>query len=124
MESVRKDVECTFGILKCRFRIISHPVPYVSHLGYFAVRPGANESGNVFLQHGKTWNEYREKIDAAVWTCCILHNMLLRHDQLEFLWTEEGNLTWPFADPDLEHRDDFDGPPIQVVISLCSFNLF
>jgi hypothetical protein len=39
------------------------------------------------------------------------------------LWTEEGTLLWPFADPDLDHRDDFDGPPIQVVTSLCQFNL-
>jgi hypothetical protein len=31
MESVRKDVECTFGILKCRFRILSHPVLCVSN---------------------------------------------------------------------------------------------
>jgi len=30
MESVRKDVECTFGILKCRFRILRNPVPFVS----------------------------------------------------------------------------------------------
>jgi hypothetical protein len=31
MESVRKDVECTFEILKCRFRILSHPVLCVSN---------------------------------------------------------------------------------------------
>jgi hypothetical protein len=123
MESVRKDVECTFGILKCRFRIISHPVPYVSNHRHLAVQTRANVRSNCFYQYGKTWNEYREKIDATVWTCCILHNMLLRHDGLEFLWTEEGTLSWPFADPDLDHRDDFDGPPIQVVIFLRRCNL-
>ena len=31
LESVRKDVECTFGILKVRFKILSPPIPYVSH---------------------------------------------------------------------------------------------
>jgi hypothetical protein len=31
MESVRKDVECTFGILKCRFRILRNPIPYASN---------------------------------------------------------------------------------------------
>jgi hypothetical protein len=28
-----------------------------------------------------------------MWTCCILHNLLLRHDGLEFLWTD-GVLCW------------------------------
>ena len=30
LESVRKDVECTFGILKCRFQILATYFPYVS----------------------------------------------------------------------------------------------
>ena len=37
MESVRKDVECTFGILKCRFKILSNPIPYVSHSFFLCV---------------------------------------------------------------------------------------
>ena len=66
MESVRKDVECTFGILKCRFKILDYAVPY----------------------HGKTWGRYREKVDNVMWTCCILHNLCLKHDGLEFLWSD------------------------------------
>jgi hypothetical protein len=31
LESVRKDVECTFGILKLRFQILVKPVPYVCY---------------------------------------------------------------------------------------------
>ncbi len=29
LESVRKDVECTFGILKCRFQVLANYFPYV-----------------------------------------------------------------------------------------------
>ena len=48
LESVRKDVECFFGILKGRFRILKLPILFRS----------------------------RERIDNAFFTCCILHNML------------------------------------------------
>ena len=52
LESVRKAVECTFGILKKRFRILRSDM------------------------------ECRDpnQIDAIFRTCCALHNMLLRHD--------------------------------------------
>jgi len=50
----------------------------------------------------------------VVWTCCILHNLLLRHDGLEFLWTPQWKCSWNYEDPDLDHRDDFDGPPIAM----------
>jgi hypothetical protein len=43
-----------------------------------------------------------------------LHNLLLRHDGLEFLWTKDWVCSWAFQDPDLEHREDFDGPPIEM----------
>jgi len=71
LESVRKDIECTFGILKVRFRVLQHPLPYMA----------------------KDWNTYRSKIDSIVWSCCVLHNMLLRHDGLEFLWTSADYLS-------------------------------
>jgi hypothetical protein len=71
LESVRKDIECTFGILKVRFRVLQHPLPYMA----------------------KDWNTYRSKIDNIVWSCCILHNMLLKHDGLEFLWTNADYLS-------------------------------
>ena len=32
MESVRKDIECCFGILKLRFKIMAHPVQYHSRV--------------------------------------------------------------------------------------------
>jgi len=90
LESVRKDIECTFGILKVRFNVLRFPLPYMA----------------------KTWNAYRSKIDNIVWSCCILHNLLLRHDGLEFLWTKDDYLSTWYADPDAEHREDYDGPPI------------
>ena len=52
MESVRKDVERLFGILKKRFRILKHPSSLRS----------LNAMEDVFI------------------TCCILHNMLLEFD--------------------------------------------
>ena len=61
----------------------------------------------------KTWNAYRSKIDNIVWSCCILHNLLLRHDGLEFLWTKDDYLSTWYADPDAERREDYDGPPIE-----------
>ena len=35
LESVRKDIECTFGILKCRFQILANYFPYVSFHLFF-----------------------------------------------------------------------------------------
>ena len=48
LTSLRKDVECTFGILKIRFRILKVP--------------------QVWL--------YRETLDSVFYTCCWLHNEL------------------------------------------------
>ena len=52
VESVRKDIECTFGILKIRFKYLKH----------------FNRSHNV------------SDVDNAFTTCCTLHNMLLEED--------------------------------------------
>jgi hypothetical protein len=57
LESVRKDVECTFGILKQRFRYLRNKIQHHS----------------VFI------------IQAAMKTCCMLHNMLLHFDGKYFL---------------------------------------
>jgi hypothetical protein len=118
LESVRKDVECTFGILKCRFQILATYFPYVStHPPPSLSAPHFTSHVILlmfFLQYGKTWNEYRSKLDNVMYTCCILHNLLLRHDGLEFLWTKDWVCSWAFQDPDLEHREDFDGPPIEM----------
>ncbi len=70
LESVRKDVECTFGILKGRFRILKT-----------GIRLGGQQAGDrIFL------------------ICCALHNWLLEVDGLDKGWEEvvasmwEGNL--------------------------------
>ena len=52
MESMRKDVECVFGILKARFRILKYGMRFRN----------VNTVNDVFH------------------TCCALHNQLLRHD--------------------------------------------
>ena len=77
LESVRKDVECFFGILKGRFRILKLPILFRS----------------------------RERIDNAFFTCCILHNMLHAFDGLDVLeadvdWVGPDGLHDPWtADP-------------------------
>ena len=62
LESVRKDVECTFGILKRRFRWLKNAIQYHSE----------------------------ETLEAAIKTCAILHNMLLAYDGLDvFEWNTD-----------------------------------
>ncbi len=59
-ESTRKDVECVFGILKKRFRILTRP----------------------FLEFEPA------KIDRTVRTCAILHNMITKESGLSDLGTQ------------------------------------
>lgn len=61
LESVRKDVECTFGILKKRFVILKHAIELHS----------------------------KDHIDYIFFGCCILHNMLLIHDGYDKKWEFE-----------------------------------
>ena len=71
-ESMRKDVECTFGILKGRWRILKTGVRLQS-LG---------------------------AVDDVWFTCCALHNMLLNIDGLDIKWKDgvkspfEGEMGW------------------------------
>ena len=60
LESVRKDAECTFGILKKRWRILKN---------HILIRKKA-------------------RIDNIVFTCAILHNMLIEYDK----WEDEDDL--------------------------------
>ncbi len=88
VESGRKDVECTFGILKQRFRFL---------------RNGINLHNQV-------------EIDMAFFTCCIFHNMILGYDGLDTRW--ETDVHWeqlnPQAHPDDEGYD-MDGVEISAV---------
>jgi hypothetical protein len=61
LESVRKDVECTFGILKIRFRILGGSVNF----------------------HDQ-W-----KVDNVFVACCILHNMNLTEDENNLVWSSD-----------------------------------
>jgi hypothetical protein len=69
MESIRKDVECLFGVLKARFRLLKLP----------------------FLYHG---NNSKSKCDNVFFTCCMLHNVLLQYDGL-MDW--EADIDWESA---------------------------
>ena len=65
VESMRKDVECTFGILKGRWRILKSGIRL----------------------HGI------EAADKIWLTCCALHNLLLDNDGLNGEWTEGVSLS-------------------------------
>jgi len=76
LESVRKDVECFFGILKGRFRI---------------------------LKLGILFHDISD-IDNMFFTCCTLHNMLHTFDGMENLepaaeWGGKGGLHDPWDNP-------------------------
>ena len=71
IESIRKDVECFFGVLKSRFRFLMNAIQY-----------------GIIV------------IDEAFKTCCILHNMLLAYDGLDAeAMTRED--FWNALDPEL-----------------------
>jgi len=69
--------------------------------------------------------DYVRKINHTVWTCCILHNLLLAYDGdvafdflinhrdavlgLDKLWTEEDYLSCWYADADAEIHPEYDG---------------
>jgi hypothetical protein len=63
LESIRKDVECTFGIMKKRFQILTHSVLY----------------------------DNRVKVDHTFISCCIHHNVLVEHDGMDRSWLDETN---------------------------------
>jgi hypothetical protein len=78
--SARKDVECTFGIVKSRFRILKVPMLNTELSGV----------NNIFT------------------TCCIFHNMLLDYDNGEF--ADAGMLNHlPASRPDASAQSDFSG---------------
>jgi hypothetical protein len=83
MASVRKDVECTFGILKQRFRWLKCPIRLFDK----------NDVDNVFV------------------FCCIVHNMILRHDGLDAAW--ERNIDWEKLDPNAPDTEDEQVPTLE-----------
>lgn len=64
LESVRKDVECFFGRLKIRYRIIRNSIQL----------------------------HKRHQIDQVMIICCILHNMMLHESGLDIQWQNDNPL--------------------------------
>jgi hypothetical protein len=89
LESVRKDVECFFGVLKSRFRWLRNPITL----------------------------HYQSQIDNAVFLCCMLHNMLLQYDGLDRFasWEQEREFWDDLAPQERVHDADYDeaGVPLQ-----------
>ena len=77
LESMRKDVECTFGILKGRWRILKTGIRL----------------------HGV------EACDKIWGTCCALHNWLLEVDGLDDRWEQGVPSTWEGELGDFEEGD-------------------
>jgi hypothetical protein len=79
LESMRKDVECTFGILKGRWRILKCGIRLHGH-----------------------------EVTDKIWkTCCALHNWLLKTDGLDERWQEGARSPWEselgqFDDEDIQ----------------------
>ena len=88
LESIRKDIECTFGSLKKRFAILK-----------YGIRLSRIE------QCDKVWQ-----------TCCALHNLLLFHDKLDKGWENGQKLNViddtleEISDDDCDDYDDVDVP--------------
>ena len=80
LESLRKDVECTFGILKGRWRILKTGI----------------------RSHGT------DGPDKVFFTCCALHNKLLDIDGLDELWEEGVPSVWSEAYDNEEGDSDND----------------
>jgi hypothetical protein len=79
LESLRKDVECTSGILKGRWRVLKTGIRLF----------GIVVPDKVFL------------------TCCALHNCLLEIDGLDQKWEDDVDCDW-VADPDRKGDDNDD----------------
>jgi hypothetical protein len=95
LESVRKDVECAFGILKIRFRFLRGFVVY----------------------------QDADIIENAFKTAAMLHNMLLKHDGLDdFNWDNidpDGDLQDDeLIIPPTVEDNDVDVAPVQVPLDL------
>ena len=76
IESTGKDVECTFGSLKSRWR---------------------------FLRNGIVLQD-QNSIDNVFFTCCILHNMILEDDGLDCRW--EKDVDWEAINPQPTNSDE------------------
>jgi len=74
LESARKSTECVIGILKARFWYLKNPLRLL----------------------------FKEDIGNCVYTCSILHNMLLHYDGYDKLWTADDWLTLDPVDSDEE----------------------
>ena len=86
IESFRKDVECVFGILKGRFRILKTGVRL----------EGALAADNIWL------------------TCCALHNLLLEVDGLDQRWEEGVPSDWEGALGDNEADEMAQHAPMAI----------
>jgi hypothetical protein len=74
LESARKSTECVIGILKARFWYLKNPLRLL----------------------------FKEDIGNCVYTCSVLHNMLLHYDGYDKLWTADDWLTLDPVDSDEE----------------------
>ena len=77
LESVRKDVECTFGVLTARFRILQSRIKF----------------------------QHQSKVDNVFVASCVLHNMNLVHDEFDVNWKDPVNWETPDNEDDQDLRE-------------------
>lgn len=75
LESLRRDVECLFGVLKSRFRNWRNPVIFHTI----------------------------DDIQNIMFCCCILHNLILGADGIDAAW--EDDVAWDTLEPVAELDD-------------------
>jgi hypothetical protein len=93
IESARKDVERSFGILKGRFRCLKLPILF----------------------------HKQKNIDNMFFTCVILHNMILEFDGRDKLWEED--VDWNGVDGDHFIEEDWPSPSVgRIVLHRRAFN--
>lgn len=99
LESLRKDVECTFGILKGRWRVLKTGI-----------------------------RMHNTEVADNIWlTCCALHNMLLDVDGLSTGWNNGVPSDWELDSGDFDESDLPDSirrliDPTGGVVGVCSYD--
>jgi hypothetical protein len=130
MESVRKDIECCFGIMKVRFRILVHPVQYMSRgskkvcrvmrtmvcvVYLFAACRNTSEKSTTLFGHvvfctTSFWLLMVQLNDVGfcAGNLCPNDEFILALAGLDKLWTEEDYLSAWYADADADIHAEYD----------------
>ena len=98
VESVRKDVECFFGILKIRWRFLRNPIVYQdAEVVSNAFKVGKNIKFKYFVLFVNIYKKYKNNNYYII--ASMLHNMILDYDQYY-------DIDWERINPDEDEPVD------------------